>query len=127
MNTEKKPLLDKALSEGVLFAFYSVYRELGYGFLESVYENSLALLLRRAGWPVIQQAAIDVRFQGELVGNYRADLLIPGRLLIEVKSATQLVPVHDAQLLNYLKATATPLGMLLNFGPRPEFRRKIHC
>lgn len=126
MDTDKTVLFEAELSDLVLGAFYAVYRELGYGFLEAVYENALTMLLREQGIPVVQQAQIEVRFRSHIVGDYRADLLVPGRLIIEVKTAAQLSPIHDAQLLNYLKATGVPLGMLLNFGPQPQFRRKIN-
>ena len=125
MNTDKG-LFEEKLSESVLRGFYSVYRQLGYGFLEAVYENSLARWLRISGLEVVQQAPIEVRFMGGLVGEYRADLLVSHRLIVEVKSVTTLIPILDAQLLNYLKATGMPLGLLLNFGPTPTFRRKIN-
>ena len=105
-------------------AFYGVYNELGYGYLESVYENALMHVLREAGLDPLQQAAIPVWFRGHLVGEYRADIVFPDRLLVEVKSATALAGAHDAQLLNYLKATGLRLGMILNFGPKPEVRRR---
>ena len=125
MDTDRSGLVDEDLSRAVLAAFFGVYREFGFGFLETVYANAMAIVLRESGLTVIQQAPIEVQFRGVNVGDFRADLLIPGRLLIEVKSATRLAPAHDAQLVNYLKATGTRLGLLLNFGPRPQFRRKI--
>src|SRR5687768_7234189 len=102
MNTDKALLVDGDLSHAVLGAFYAVYRELGHGFLETVYENALAIVLRNKGIRVVQQAPIEVRFRGLVVGTYRADLLVPGRLLIEVKCAAAAVAAHEAQLLNYL-------------------------
>ena len=125
MNAEKSPV-EAPTSRAVLAAFYSVYRDLGYGFLEAVYENSLTTLLRRRGMHVVQQAPIEVHYLGNLVGEYRADLMVERKLIVEVKSATQLRPIHDAQLINYLRATGFPLGLLLNFGPRPDFRRKVN-
>jgi GxxExxY protein len=119
--------LDKGLTDAVLGAFYAVYKELGYGFLENVYENAMVIALRGAELDVVQQSPIKVHFRGHLVGDYRADMVVCGRLLIEVKAADSLAPTHDAQLLNYLKATKLPLGLLFNFGPRPQFRRLIQC
>ena len=126
MNTDSSSLVDSGLSQAVLGAFYSVYRDLGYGFLEAVYERALVVALTDAGLVARRQVPIGVRFRGVPVGHYRADVLVADRLLVEVKSATMLVPAHDAQLLNYLRATGIRLGLLLNFGPRPQFRRKIH-
>ena len=126
MNADKSGLVDEATTERIIGAFYDVYNELGAGFLEQVYENALVFAIRKAGLAVIQQAAIDVRYRGHLVGEYRADLLVEARVLVEVKASANLSPSHDAQLLNYLKATGLPVGVLLNFGPRAQFKRRIH-
>ena len=126
MEADKSGLVDEQLTEKVIGAFFEVYNELGQGFLEQVYENALAFALRESGVEVMQQASVDVMFRGKRVGEYRADLLIPRRLLIEVKAATTLAQGHEAQLINYLKATGTPVGLLLNFGPHPQFKRRIH-
>ncbi len=126
MNADKSGLIEESVTESVIGAFYAVYSELGHGFLEQVYENALAIALREAGHPVIQQAALDVCFRGQRVGEYRADLLIPGRLIIEVKAVAALAPVHEAQLLNYLRATGIRVGLLLNFGPKPQIKRRVH-
>lgn len=109
----------------VLHAFYKkVYPQLGYGFLEKVYENALALELRRMGLRVEQQARIDVFYDGALVGQYFADLLVEGAVILELKAVERLAEEHKAQLLNYLRATPYEVGLLLNFGPRPEHHRK---
>ena len=126
MNADKSGLVEEEITEKVIGAFFSVYNELGHGFLEQVYENALALSLRDAGIDVKQQAGIDVHFRGKVVGEYRADLLVPGHVLIEVQAVSSLAPGHEAQLINYLKATGTPVGLLLNFGPKPQFKRRIH-
>ena len=118
-------LLLRELSDRVIGAFFDTYNELGHGFLESVYEAALAVRLRECGLQVEQQVPIDVRFHGHVVGQFRADMLVERRLLIEIKAATQIAPAHEAQLLNYLKATSVHLGLLFNFGPRPEFRRRV--
>ena len=125
MNADKA-LEEEKLTDVILGAFYDVYNELGYGFLESVYENALSLALLQRGLPVVQQAGIDVYFRDRVVGEFRADIMVPNRVIIEVKSATSLASIHDAQLLNYLKATGTPVGLLLNFGPRPQFKRRVN-
>ena len=118
-------LVLRELSDRVIGAFFDTYNELGHGFLESVYEAALAVRLRECGLQVEQQVPIDVRFHGHVVGQFRADMLVERRLLIEIKAATQIAPAHEAQLLNYLKATSVHLGLLFNFGPRPEFRRRV--
>lgn len=126
MDADKSGLIEEGVTETVIKAFYSVYNELGSGFLEQVYENAMAHCLREAGLDVWQQTAVDVYFRNHRVGEYRADLMIPGRLLIEVKVATAISPAHEAQLLNYLKATGIPVGLLLNFGPHPQVKRRVH-
>ncbi len=121
----KSNLLHADLTEVILKAFYTVYNTLGYGFLEKVYENALLLELRRQGLRVHQQVPIKVYYAGQVVGEYFADLLVENRVIVELKAAEALSPAHEAQLLNYLKATGISVGLVLNFGPRPEFRRKV--
>ena len=122
---EAAGLLHRGLSERVIGVFFETYNELGFGFLESVYENAFALQLEQAGLRVNRQHPIVVRFKGHVVGEFRADLLIEDVLLVEIKSVKLLTPIHEAQLLNYLKATSIHVGLLVNFGPRPTFRRRI--
>jgi len=105
-------------------AFYTIYHALGYGFLEKVYGNAMAIELRRLGLDVIQEARITVYYDGKVVGEYSADLLVAGAVIVELKAVKRLLPEHEAQLLNYLKATPYEVGLLLNFGPRPEIKRK---
>jgi GxxExxY protein len=113
------------LTDRILHAFYKkVYPQMGYGFLENVYENAMAYELRQMGLKVEQQAKIDVYYEGQIVGEYFADLLVEGKVIIELKAAKNLTDDHEAQLLNYLRATPYEVGLLLNFGPKPEFRRK---
>ena len=121
----KGHLLHANLTEAIIQAFYTVYNALGYGFLEKVYENALLLELRRRGLQVEQQAPIKVYYAGQVIGEYFADLLVEGKVIVELKAAEAISPAHEAQLLNYLKATGISVGLLLNFGPRPEFRRKV--
>jgi GxxExxY protein len=117
-------LIHRELSEQVIGLFYETYNELGFGFLESVYESAFALRLGEAGINVRRQHPIVVRFRGHVVGEFRADLLIEEVLLVEIKSVQMLLQIHEAQLLNYLKATGIKVGLLCNFGPRPHFRRR---
>lgn len=113
------------LTKGIIGVFYEVYNELGHGFLESVYENSLAIALRVKGFEVHQQVSVPVLFRGQLVGDFNADLLVNKTVILELKSCRSIVDAHIAQLLNYLKATEIEVGLLLNFGPLPEFKRVV--
>ncbi len=125
MDAATGSLVLRDLSDRVIGAFFDTYNELGYGFLESVYENALAVRLGECGLQVERQVPIEVRFHGQVVGQFRADMLVEGRLLIEIKAGSQIAVAHEAQLLNYLKATGIRLGLLFNFGPRPDFRRRV--
>ncbi|MGY1531299.1 GxxExxY protein [Luteimonas sp. A649] len=113
------------ISGKVIGAFFDTYNELGHGFLESVYEAALAIRLEECGFEVRRQVPVDVRFHDRVVGEFRADMLVNDHLLIEIKAVLRIAPAHEAQLINYLKATGIRLGLLLNFGPRPEFRRRV--
>ena len=109
----------------IIGAAYTVHHYFGYGFLEKVYENALSLELRKLGLVVEGQAPIKAHYQGILVGEYFANLLVEGLVIIELKAAEGIAEEHEAQLLNYLKATEIEVGLLLNFGPKPQFKRKI--
>jgi GxxExxY protein len=109
----------------LLQAFYEVYNVLGYGFLERVYQNSMVIAARQLGLRIDQQVPIRVHFNGVLVGEYVADLLADNAVLVELKAARAIAEEHAAQLLNYLKATPYEVGLLLNFGPKPEHMRLI--
>jgi GxxExxY protein len=128
---EKHEPSDENLEDGDLTyrirgAVFEVSRELGAGFLEKVYENALAKELRMRGCLVEQQRSIAVRYKNEIVGDYFADLVVEGRILIEVKAATLLRPEHEAQLLHYLKATGIRLGLLVNFThPKAQIKRYV--
>ena len=113
------------ITEQIIQAFYKVYNSLGYGFLEKVYQNAMVVELRRRGLNAQPQAKVNVSYEGELVGEYYADILVNGCVIIEIKAAECLCPEHHAQLLNYQKATGIEVGLLLNFGPKPEMKRKI--
>jgi len=115
-----------ALTERIIGCAFEVSNTLGCGFLEKVYENALAVQLRKSGLRVQQQSPIMVYYQDELVGDFAADLLVDGSIVVELKAAKALDDVHLAQCLNYLKATGLTLCLLLNFGsPKLEIKRVV--
>jgi GxxExxY protein len=111
------------LSEAIIGVFYEVYNELGYGFLESVYRNSLRIALLAKGLQGEIEVGIPVFFRGKNVGDFRADMVINGCLLLELKTAEAIIIAHEGQLLNYLRATNLEVGLVLNFGPKAQVRR----
>ncbi len=114
----------EALTSGIIEADFEVSNELGAGFLESVYERSLVIALRARGLDAKYQCPLEVSFQGQLVGSFFADIIVENLVILELKAAREIAPEHEAQLLNYLKATGLPVGMLLNFGQsKLQFRR----
>jgi GxxExxY protein len=114
------------LTEKIIKAFYTVYNTLGYGFSEKVYENALVLELIKLGLQVEQQVKITVYYNGQVVGDYLADIVVNGVVIIELKAVRQILKEHEAQLLNYLKATPIEVGLLLNFGPTADIKRKLY-
>ena len=112
-----------ALTQQIIGVYYEVYNELGTGFLESVYQKSLALALQSSGLAVCCRVDIPVWFRGHQVGHFEGDLLVERCILLELKATRALDSSHQAQLLNYLRATGLEVGLLLNFGPKPEFKR----
>lgn len=114
------------LTKQIIGGFYAVYNSLGYGFLERVYENALMIELRSRGLEPEQQKPITVYYRGEPVGEYFADIVVANMVIVELKAIQELGKAHEAQLLNYLKATTIEVGLLLNFGPKPEVRRKLY-
>jgi len=117
--------LHKELTDKIIKAFYNVYNELGFGFLENVYQNALYFELINSRLKIETQKAIEVFYQNQLVGNYRADLIVNDVIILELKAVEYLMEEHELQLINYLKATNMEIGLLLNFGKKPEIRRKI--
>ncbi|MFU8858055.1 MAG: GxxExxY protein [Deferrisomatales bacterium] len=116
----------REVTETIIGCAYRVYNAMGHGFLESVYEKCLLIELRSFGLQVENQKSITVRYQGEVVGEFVADLLVEGSVIVELKAVRKLSPVHEAQLVNYLVATEKPVGLLVNFGEtRVEVRRKV--
>ena len=113
------------LSREIIGAFYDVYNELGFGFSEVLYQRAMPVALAGRGVHCEQELVLVVRYKGEVVGNYRADLIVEGKIIVECKVAVRILPVHEAQLLTYLKAGGITVGMVLNFGPRPTFRRLL--
>lgn len=117
-------LPDEDLTHHILGASFEVIKELGAGFLESVYEKALLIALTQRGLHVIQQAPLKVTFRGIIVGDFYADLLVENRIIVERKAVTALTPQHQAQVINYLKATGLQTALLINFGqPKIEYRR----
>jgi GxxExxY protein len=112
-------------THAILGAFYYVYNQLGYGFVESVYQHALGNTLERTGHSVAREAPLTVTFENRVVGVFRADLIVDQCVIVETKAVEQLARAHEAQLLNYLHASRLPVGLLLNFGPRATFRRLV--
>jgi GxxExxY protein len=110
------------LTEAIIGVFYSVYNELGHGFLESVYEEAMAVSLQEKGFTIQRQFPVPVWFHGMQIGEFRGDLVVNDLILLELKAIQRL---ETSQLMNYLRATRFELGLLLNFGPKPEVRRRI--
>jgi GxxExxY protein len=119
-------LLHKGITDSILKAYFDVYNQLGYGFLEKVYQNAMYFELKSLGYKVEAQKPIKVYFKNQLIGEYYADLLIEDKVIVELKACELLMNVHSAQLMNYLKATEIEVGLLLNFGEDAEFKRIIY-
>ena len=117
--------LFKEETEGIIRAFYDVYNSLGFGFLERVYQNALYFELCHRGYTCAVQQRINVYYRGNLVGEYFADIIVNGHIILELKATESLNDEHELQLLNYLKATEIEVGLLLNFGKHPQVKRKI--
>jgi GxxExxY protein len=118
-------LVHGSLTREIIGAFFDVYNELGYGFVEAVYQRALPVALDARGIRTKREVPLTVHFRGVSVGAYRADLVAEGKIIVESKVAEKILPVHEMQLLNYLKATNLSVGLILNFGPRPTFRRLL--
>ena len=112
------------LTEQIIGAFYAVYSALGYGFLEKVYVKALLIELKKLGLNVQDELPIHVYYDGQVIGEYFADVIVNELVILEIKAVRTLAAEHEAQLLNYLKATPYEVGLLLNFGPKPETKRR---
>jgi GxxExxY protein len=119
-------LLHKEISKPILQIFYDVYNQLGYGFLEKVYQNAMYFELIAQGYKVEAQKQIKVYYKNKLVGEFYADLLVEDAIILELKACEYLVSSHIAQLLNYLKSTQIEVGLVLNFGETPDFKRLVY-
>jgi len=123
--TGKPILLHKELTDQILKSFFSVYNALGYGFLEHVYANALSLDLRKRGVLVEREVRVEVQFEGQPVGAFRMDMTVNGIVIVEIKAGAAIAAADQRQLFNYLRAASMPVGLLLHFGPSPQFRRFV--
>jgi GxxExxY protein len=114
----------RELTETIIGVFYEVYNELGFGFLESVYEDAMVIALEEKGLKVERQVPIPVWFRGRSLGKFEVDLIVERAVIIELKAVSQLIEAHIAQLMHYLRATEIEVGLVMNFGQRPEFKRR---
>ncbi|HKK09265.1 MAG TPA: GxxExxY protein [Bacteroidales bacterium] len=117
--------LHQDITKKIIRCFYNVYNRLGFGFLEKVYENALCYELKKANIDCINQYPVDVYYEDLKVGKYFADIIVENKVIIELKAEASICPQHEAQLVNYLKATDIEVGLLLNFGQEPKIVRKI--
>lgn len=117
--------LFKEETDGIIAAFYDVYNTLGYGFFERVYQNALYQELKRRGFKCEAQYKVKVYFKGQEIGEYFADILVNNHIILELKAVDSICNEHELQLINYLKATEIEVGLLLNFGEKPQVRRKL--
>lgn len=116
----------KEITEKIIGCAYEVYNKMGFGFLESVYEKCLIIELKKKGLKTESQKPISVKYDDEIVGDFKADLLVEDEVIIELKSVINLSKIHEAQLVNYLVATGKPLGLLINFGEQKvNVKRKV--
>ena len=113
------------LTEQIIGVFFDVYNKLGYGFLESVYEKAMIIALNTAGVNCEAQVPVKVYYEGHNVGDFKADIIAEGTVILELKAAKNIEDAHISQTLNYLKATNIEVGLILNFGPRPTFKRLV--
>lgn len=121
----EEEILHKELTGKIIKAFYNVYNELGYGFLEKVYENAMMIELRKQGLKVSNQKPIKVYYDEQKVGDYVADIIVEDIVILELKALETTAPEHEAKLVNYLKATEIEVGLLFNFGPKPQYKRRV--
>jgi GxxExxY protein len=124
-STDKPEIIEKELSYVIVAAFFEVYNYFGFGFLESIYAKALELALIRRGIRVEREVPITIYFKGEPVGQHRIDILVEGRIIIEIKSSERVNDIAKRQLRNYLTATGKRLGLLLHFGPRAQVHRVL--
>lgn len=125
MNADERRYKHDEVTREVIKVFFDVYNDLGYGFVESVYQEAMALTLVSEGLFVERESPLEVHFRGKVIGVFRADLVVNGSILVELKALKSLLPVHEAQTLNYLRAGVLEVALLLNFGPEPQIKRLV--
>ena len=113
------------LTDRILRYVHEVHRTLGYGFFEKVYENALVIVLEKAGFNIKQQAPVSIMFDGKVIGEYIADILVDNKIVLELKAVSELASIHEVQLVNFLKASGLRVGLLINFGPKLKIVRKV--
>lgn len=118
-------MLYRDITGQIIKSFYNVYNNLGYGFLEKIYENALKIELRKHKLNCYSQYPVHVYYEDKQIGKYYADLVVNNKVILELKASENLCRAHELQLINYLKATDIEVGLLLNFGEKPQFQRKI--
>jgi GxxExxY protein len=118
-------LLYHDLTRTIIGRFFTAHSHLGYGFSEKVYANGLTILLREIGLAVEREIDYDIMFHDQLIGRYRADMIVEAKIVVEVKTGKAISPIHEDQLRNYLRASNLAVGLLLNFGPKAQFKRLI--
>jgi GxxExxY protein len=123
MNADERRYKHEGTTRTIIGVFYDVYNELGHGFLESVYREAMAIALRCEGLKADKELALVARFRGQIIGEFKADLVVGGSVIVELKAVRALGPAHEAQILNYLRASVLEVGLLFNFGPKPQVRR----
>ena len=114
------------LTSKIIACAYKIHNTLGFGFLETVYQNALLIELIKAGLKAEKEKKIQVYYDTQLVGDYMADIIVENKVILELKSVKDLHPAHEAQIINYLKATGIEVGLLINFGDRVEIKRKVY-
>jgi GxxExxY protein len=118
-------LVHGPLTREIIDAYYDVYNALGFGFVESIYQRALPLRLKARGIRSEREVPLNVMYLGESIGAYRADLVVEGKIIVECKVAAKILPIHEIQTVNYLRATAITVALIFNFGPEPSFRRLV--
>ena len=125
-NSPKRDLLHADLTESVIGAFYHVYNRLDYGFLEAIYSESLARVLTKKGHQVEREVPVVIYFEGEAVGRQRVDMIVDGMIVVELKASHDISSASHRQLMSYLRGSEMQVGLLLHFGPRPDFYRVVN-
>ncbi len=125
MDTNDKKVVYKELSYKIVGLAMEVHKKLGYGFLEKVYENAMMIELKKEGISAISQFPVRVSYEGEVIGEYYADIMVDDKVIVEIKATKRLVEENEAQLLNYLKAAGLGVGLIINFGPSVQVKRMV--